>query len=151
MYGDKLELKVFGFNEKIPALLSKILAIAKSFIPSLDRFKVCEICMYNYHTLYFHSALNFIFFVSVSSRSSLIREYLLHPTLQVIKENMERGLRNTNMKPLNHSTYLRLQLLCKRIYDSEEKLSVLNDLSLTDLNSFIPEVRSQVTFCISHS
>ncbi|CAG7900169.1 unnamed protein product [Brassica rapa] len=101
MYGDKLELKVFGFNEKIPALLSKILAIAKSFMPSLDRFKV-------------------------------------------IKENMERGLRNTNMKPLNHSTYLRLQLLCKRIYDSEEKLSVLNDLSLTDLNNFIPEVRSQI-------
>ncbi|KAF8079896.1 hypothetical protein N665_0994s0021 [Sinapis alba] len=101
MYGDKLELKVYGFNEKIPALLSKILAIAKSFKPSLDRFKV-------------------------------------------IKENMERGLRNTNMKPLNHSTYLRLQLLCKRIYDSDEKLSVLNDLSLTDLNSFIPEVRSQI-------
>lgn len=53
------------------------------------------------------------------------------------------------MKPLNHSTYLRLQLLCKRIYDSDEKLSVLNDLSLDDLNSFIPELRSQVTFCIS--
>ncbi|KAF3492688.1 hypothetical protein DY000_02058133 [Brassica cretica] len=101
MYGDKLELKVYGFNEKIPALLSKILAIAKSFMPSLDRFKV-------------------------------------------IKENMERGFRNTNMKPLNHSTYLRLQLLCKRIYDSDEKLSVLNDLSLTDLNSFIPLVRSQI-------
>ncbi|XP_010480372.1 PREDICTED: nardilysin-like [Camelina sativa] len=101
MYGDKLELKVYGFNEKIPALLSKILTIAKSFMPSLERFKV-------------------------------------------IKENMERGFRNTNMKPLNHSTYLRLQLLCKRIYDSDEKLSVLNDLSLDDLNSFIPEVRSQI-------
>ncbi|CDY54887.1 BnaA10g27980D [Brassica napus] len=101
MYGDKLELKVYGFNEKIPALLSKILAIAKSFMPSLDRFKV-------------------------------------------IKENMERGFRNTNMKPLNHSTYLRLQLLCKRIYDSDEKLSVLNDLSLADLNSFISVVRSQI-------
>ncbi|XP_010457845.1 PREDICTED: nardilysin-like isoform X1 [Camelina sativa] len=101
MSGDKLELKVYGFNEKIPALLSKILTIAKSFMPSLERFKV-------------------------------------------IKENMERGLRNTNMKPLNHSTYLRLQLLCKRIYDSDEKLSVLNDLSLDDLNSFIPELRSQI-------
>uniref|UniRef100_A0A1J3GIJ4 Insulin-degrading enzyme n=1 Tax=Noccaea caerulescens TaxID=107243 RepID=A0A1J3GIJ4_NOCCA len=101
MNGDKLELKVYGFNEKIPALLSKILTIAKSFMPSLERFKV-------------------------------------------IKENMERGFRNTNMKPLNHSTYLRLQLLCKRIYDSDEKLSVLNDLSLTDLNNFIPEVRSQI-------
>ncbi|XP_018441552.2 nardilysin-like [Raphanus sativus] len=101
MYGDKLELKVYGFNEKIPALLSKILSIAKSFMPSLDRFKV-------------------------------------------IKENMERGFRNANMKPLNHSTCLRLQLLCKRIYDSDEKLSVLNDLSLTDLKSFIPEVRSQI-------
>lgn len=62
---------------------------------------------------------------------------------------MERGFRNTNMKPLNHSTYLRLQLLCKRIYDSDEKLSVLNDLSLDDLNNFIPELRSQVTFCDS--
>ncbi|CAN8295237.1 unnamed protein product [Cochlearia groenlandica] len=101
MYGDKLELKVYGFNEKIPALLSKILAVARSFMPSLDRFKV-------------------------------------------IKENMERGFRNANMKPLNHSTYLRLQLLCKKIYGSDEKLSVLNDLSLTDLNSFIPEVRSQI-------
>ncbi|CAN7139118.1 unnamed protein product [Brassica rapa subsp. narinosa] len=101
MYGDKLELKVYGFNEKIPALLSKILAIAKSFMPSLDRFKV-------------------------------------------IKENMERGFRNSNMKPLNHSTYLRLQLLCKRIYDSDEKLSFLNDLSLADLNSFISVVRSQI-------
>ncbi|KFK43001.1 hypothetical protein AALP_AA1G066600 [Arabis alpina] len=101
MYNDKLELKVYGFNEKIPALLTKILAKAKSFMPSLDRFKV-------------------------------------------IKENMERGFRNTNMKPLNHSAYLRLQLLCKQIYDSDEKLSVLNDLSLTDLNSFIPEVRSQI-------
>ncbi|KAG2260215.1 hypothetical protein Bca52824_079509 [Brassica carinata] len=100
MYGDKLELKVYGFNEKIPALLSKILAIAKSFMPSLDRFKV-------------------------------------------IKENMERGFRNTNMKPLNHSTYLRLQLLCKRIYDDGEVVHA-NDLSLNDLNSFIPVVRSQI-------
>ncbi|KAG2260722.1 hypothetical protein Bca52824_080016 [Brassica carinata] len=102
MYGNKLELKVYGFNEKIPALLSKILSIAKSFMPKLDRFKVCY-----------------------------------------QRKHGER-FRNTNMKPLNHSTYLRLQLLCKRIYDSDEKLSVLNDLSLTDLNSFIPVVCSQI-------
>ncbi|KAL0884547.1 hypothetical protein Bca101_008528 [Brassica carinata] len=102
MYGDKLELKVYGFSENIPALLSKILSIAKSFMPKLDRFKVCY-----------------------------------------QRKHGER-FRNTNMKPLNHFTYLRLQLLCKRIYDSDEKLSVLNDLSLTDLNSFIPVVRSQI-------
>lgn len=40
IYGDKLELKVFGFNDKLPILLSKLLATAKSFMPSEDRFKV---------------------------------------------------------------------------------------------------------------
>ncbi|KAH9668344.1 nardilysin-like [Citrus sinensis] len=39
IFSDKLELKVYGFNDKLPVLLSKILAIAKSFLPSDDRFK----------------------------------------------------------------------------------------------------------------
>lgn len=37
---DKLELKVYGFNDKLPTLLSKLLLIAKSFLPANDRFKV---------------------------------------------------------------------------------------------------------------
>ncbi|KAB2088930.1 hypothetical protein ES319_A03G032100v1 [Gossypium barbadense] len=101
MYSDKLELKLFGFNDKLPVLLGKILAIANSFLPTDDRFKV-------------------------------------------IKENMERTLRNSNMKPLNHSSYLRLQILCKSFYDVDEKLSSLNDISLSDLRAFIPELRSQI-------
>lgn len=40
LVSDKLELKVYGFNEKVPVLLSKVLAIAKSFFPTDDRFKV---------------------------------------------------------------------------------------------------------------
>ncbi|KAJ4834406.1 hypothetical protein Tsubulata_007349 [Turnera subulata] len=99
--GDKLELKVYGFNDKVPVLLSKILAVAKSFMPTNDRFKV-------------------------------------------IKEDMERALKNVNMKPLSHSSYLRLQVLCKKFYDAEEKLSVLSELSLADLVAFIPELRSQL-------
>lgn len=63
---------------------------------------------------------------------------------QVIKEDMERTLRNTNMKPLSHSSYSRLQVLCKSFYDVDEKLRVLNDLSLAQLKEFIPELRSQV-------
>lgn len=31
---------MFGFNDKLPILLSKLLATAKSFMPSEDRFKV---------------------------------------------------------------------------------------------------------------
>lgn len=38
---DYLELKVYGFNDKLPALLSKILTTAKIFLPTYDRFKVC--------------------------------------------------------------------------------------------------------------
>lgn len=38
---DKLELKVYGFNDKLPALLSKILKTTKSFMPISDRFMVC--------------------------------------------------------------------------------------------------------------
>ena len=40
LFSDKLELKVYGFNNKLPVLLSRILAIPKSFLPAEDRFKV---------------------------------------------------------------------------------------------------------------
>ena len=48
------------------------------------------------------------------------------------------------MKPLSHSSHLRLQVLCKSFYDVDEKLCFLNDLYLADLEAFIPELRSQV-------
>nr|XP_027190387.1 nardilysin-like isoform X2 [Cicer arietinum] len=99
--GDMLELKVYGFNEKLPVLLSKILSTAKSFTPTDDRY-------------------------------------------QVIKEDMKRALKNSNMKPLSHSSYLRLQVLCESFYDVEEKLHYLNELLLDDLKAFVPELRSQL-------
>lgn len=64
--------------------------------------------------------------------------------LQVIKEDIERALKNTNMKPLNHSSYLRLQILRQCFWDVEEKLCLLNDLSLSELRAFIPGLLSQV-------
>lgn len=42
-FGDMLELKVYGFNEKLPVLLSKILSVARSFMPTEDRYKVSVI------------------------------------------------------------------------------------------------------------
>lgn len=57
---------------------------------------------------------------------------------------MRRTLKNTNMKPLSHSTYLRLQVLCQSFYDADEKLQILDQLSVIDLKAFIPELRSQV-------
>ncbi|XP_042507434.1 nardilysin-like isoform X2 [Macadamia integrifolia] len=99
--GDKLELKVYGFNDKLPVLLSKILTVAKSFRPTYDRFVV-------------------------------------------IKEAMERALRNTNMKPLAHSSYLRLQVLRKKFWDVDDKLACLGDISVADLEGFIPELLSQL-------
>ncbi|KAG9154982.1 hypothetical protein Leryth_012165 [Lithospermum erythrorhizon] len=101
LYGDKLELKVYGFNDKLSVLLSKILSVAKTYVPKEDRF-------------------------------------------QVIKEDLERTLRNTNMKPLNHASYLRLQVLCQIFWDVEDKSSLLKDLNLADLRSFILELRSQI-------
>ncbi|KAL2925501.1 Nardilysin-like [Bienertia sinuspersici] len=103
VYGDRLELKVYGFSEKVPRLLSKILAVTKSFSPKDDRFKV-------------------------------------------VKEDLERTLRNTNMKPLSHASYLRLQILCKTFWDVDEKLQCLADLSLADLQGFIPQLLSQLYF-----
>ncbi|KAK9128209.1 hypothetical protein Syun_017006 [Stephania yunnanensis] len=99
--GDKLELKIYGFNDKLPVLLSKILATTNSFLPANDRFKV-------------------------------------------IKEDMERAFRNTNMKPLNHSTYLRLQLLREDFYDVDDKLVCLTNLSLSDLKMFVSGLLSQM-------
>lgn len=101
IYGDKLELKIYGFNEKLPLLFSKIFEVAKSFSPKDDRF-------------------------------------------QVIKEDMERALRNTNMKPLNHASYSRLQILCKSFWDVDDKLKCLNNLSLAELQAFIPKLLSEL-------
>lgn len=35
LYGDKLELKLYGFNDKLSVLLNKVLGIAKSFLPRM--------------------------------------------------------------------------------------------------------------------
>lgn len=48
------------------------------------------------------------------------------------------------MKPLNHASYLRLQVLCQSFWDVDEKLCLLSDLSLADLKAFIPELFTQV-------
>lgn len=37
---DKLELKLYGFNDKLAVLLSKIISVLHYFSPKLDRFKV---------------------------------------------------------------------------------------------------------------
>lgn len=58
---------------------------------------------------------------------------------------MERAYRNTNMKPLSHSSYLRLQVLRESFWDVDDKLSCLLNLSLSDLVEFIPSLLSQVT------
>lgn len=63
---------------------------------------------------------------------------------QVIKEDMKRALKNANMKPLSHSAYLRLQVLCESFYDVDEKLHHLNDLFIDDLKAFAPSLLSQV-------
>ncbi|XP_050368323.1 nardilysin-like [Argentina anserina] len=101
VFSDSLELKVYGFNDKLPALLSKILKTTKSFMPTSDRFVV-------------------------------------------IKEKTERKLKNSNMKPLSHSTYLRLQVLFQKFYDVDEKLHVLDGLSVSDMKLFIPQLSSQL-------
>lgn len=48
------------------------------------------------------------------------------------------------MKPLNHSSYLRIQILRKIFWDVNDKLSCLSGTSLTDLKAFIPQLLSQV-------
>lgn len=49
------------------------------------------------------------------------------------------------MKPRSHSSYLRLQVLCERFYDADEKSNVLNDLSFVELKAHIPVLLSQVS------
>lgn len=99
--GDKLELKIFGFNEKLPVLASKILKFMTTFTPAADRF-------------------------------------------EVMKEDMERNYVNTNMKPLKHSAYLRLQILREHFWHVDDKLSCLLSLTLADLITFISELFSQI-------
>ncbi|TVU47149.1 hypothetical protein EJB05_06736 [Eragrostis curvula] len=99
--GGKLELKLYGYNDKLPILLSNILSASQSFSPKADRF-------------------------------------------EVIKEDLERAYKNTNMKPMSHSTYLRLQVLREVFWDVDEKLEVLMKLSFSDLVAFVPKLLSQL-------
>jgi nardilysin len=99
--GSKLEIKLYGYNDKLPILLSNILCTFRSFSPKTDRF-------------------------------------------EVIKEDMERAYKNTNMKPMSHSSYLRLQVLREIFWDVDEKLGILMNLTFTDLVKFIPKILSQV-------
>ncbi|KAG2540963.1 nardilysin-like isoform X1 [Panicum virgatum] len=99
--GSKLEIKLFGYNDKLPILLSNILSTFQSFSPKTDRF-------------------------------------------EVIKEDLERAYKNTNMKPMSHSSYLRLQVLREIFWDVDEKLGILMKLTFTDLVTFIPKILSQL-------
>ena len=38
--GGNLELKLYGYNDKLAVLLSHILAASQSFSPKMDRFEV---------------------------------------------------------------------------------------------------------------
>ncbi|KAG0572112.1 hypothetical protein KC19_VG069600 [Ceratodon purpureus] len=98
--GDKLDLKIFGFNEKLPVLASKIAELLTSLVPREDRF-------------------------------------------QVIMEELERGYRNTNMKPLKHSAYLRLQALKERFWHVDDKLACLLTLTVSDVAKHIPHLFSE--------
>ncbi|KAK9944576.1 hypothetical protein M0R45_010137 [Rubus argutus] len=101
VYKDKLLLEVYGFNDKLPALMSQILETVKSFLPTCDRF-------------------------------------------EVIKEDMERACKKTNMDPWSHAKYLREQVLLQNFYTVDQQLTVLNGLSVSDLKSFIPELFSKL-------
>ncbi|KAJ1699101.1 hypothetical protein LUZ63_007613 [Rhynchospora breviuscula] len=100
-FDDKMEIRIWGYNDKLSVLLSKILLIFSSFSPAIDRFKV-------------------------------------------IKEDMERAYRNSNLEPLDHSAHLRLHILYERSWELEEQLSTLQNLTLSDLLDFIPTLLSQM-------
>lgn len=57
---------------------------------------------------------------------------------------MERSYKNANMKPLSHSSYLRLQVMRQKFWDVDDKLLCLKNLSFSDLNAFVPDLLSQV-------
>jgi nardilysin len=38
--GSKFEIKLYGYNDKLPILLSNILSAIRSFSPKTDRFEV---------------------------------------------------------------------------------------------------------------
>jgi nardilysin len=57
---------------------------------------------------------------------------------------MERAYRNSNLEPLDHSANLRLHILYERSWELEEQLSTLQNLTLSDLLDFRPNLLSQV-------
>lgn len=63
---------------------------------------------------------------------------------QVIKEELARTYRNTNMKPLKQSSYLRLCVLKEKAWKVEDKLKHLLDFGPEELQEFIPQLFNEI-------
>lgn len=64
-------------------------------------------------------------------------------SFQVIKESLDRELKNNDL--LVHSEQLLVQMISPSSHSTRNKLKVLESISFSDLTSFIPGLRSQVT------
>lgn len=141
--GDKIDLKLFGFNEKLPVLAQKIAELLTSLVPREDRFQVCwfpspHIMLSGVSVCWLPVLKTYVCLWRV-----LNRNYILW-SMQVIKEDIERAYRNANMKPLKHSAYLRLQALKERFWHADDKLACLLSLTVKDVTDFIPQLFNQV-------
>ncbi len=141
--GDKIDLKLFGFNEKLPVLAHKIAELLTSLVPREDRFQVRRFPSPYINALWFVCPLTACTQILVCLWRVLNRNYILW-SMQVIKEDIERAYRNANMKPLKHSAYLRLQALKERFWHADDKLACLLSLTVKDVTDFIPELFNQV-------
>ncbi|RYR49394.1 hypothetical protein Ahy_A07g035876 isoform I [Arachis hypogaea] len=121
--GDKLELKVYGFNEKLPVLLSKVLSVARSFIPAGNRFEV-------------HHIFPFISYQNVY--------VILFARFHSYKRRHEENFEEYQHEAFKSFVIFEIASFVPSFYDIEEKLHHLNDLFLDDLIAFIPELRSKL-------
>ncbi|PRQ34798.1 putative insulysin [Rosa chinensis] len=119
---DKLQLEVYGFNDKLPALLSKILETIKSFLPTDDRFEVFKEDMERAYT-----NAN----MDPWSYSTYLRDQVLLQKFYTVDEQLHvlKGLSVSDLKSFIPEIFSQLYFQIEQAVKSESvRLKVLIDL-----------------------
>lgn len=140
--GYRIELKMFGFSEKLPALARKIASHMKTLISTELDFEVGT----RVGTLV-------QFFGSLELECSLLwcwcRSHegdgrnllLMQRTVEVLSEEYIRA----NEKPIEHAAYLSKQALSKRFWSVDLRRDCLQNLTFQDFTKFVANLFSKVS------
>jgi len=137
--GYRIELKIFGFSEKLPALARKIASHMKTLTTTELDFEVATFfipsrtCSVMWCSCRNHECDGFCFVAHAEDCRGLSEEYS-----------------RANEKPIDHATYLSTEALSKRFWSIDLRRDCLHNLTFQDFTKFVANLFSKVSSSAYH-